>query len=87
MKKLFLLFAVTLAMGFTACSNEDFPVNPEEQEEDPKDEPQFYVYLCFGQSNMEGNATPDTQDKTVDPRFQMLACVDFSSPKRKMGEW
>ena len=87
MKKLFLLFAVTLAMGFTACSNEDFPVNPEEQEEDPKDEPQFYVYLCFGQSNMEGNATPEAQDKTVDPRFQMLACVDFSSPKRKMGEW
>ena len=87
MKKLFLLFAVTLAMGFTACSNEDFPVNPEEQEEDPKDEPQFYVYLCFGQSNMEGNATPEAQDKTVDPRFQMLACVDFTSPKRKMGEW
>ena len=87
MKKLFLLFAVTLAMGFTACSNEDFPVNPEEQEEDPKDEPQFYVYLCFGQSNMEGNATAEAQDKTVDPRFQMLACVDFSSPKRKMGEW
>ena len=87
MKKLFLLFAMTLAMGFTACSNEDFPVNPEEQEEDPKDEPQFYVYLCFGQSNMEGNATPEAQDKTVDPRFQMLACVDFSSPKRKMGEW
>ena len=46
MKKLFLLFAMTFAMGFTACSNEDFPVNPEEQEEDPKDEPQFYVYLC-----------------------------------------
>ena len=50
-------------------------------------DPNFYVYLCFGQSNMEGNATPEAQDKTVDPRFQMLACVDFSSPKRKKGEW
>ena len=51
-------------------------------------DPNFYVYLCFGQSNMEGNATPEEQDKTgVDSRFQMLACVDFSSPSRTMGQW
>ena len=48
----------------------------------------FYVYLCFGQSNMEGNATPEAQDKTgIDERFQMLACVNFNSPKRTMGKW
>lgn len=51
-------------------------------------DPNFYIYLCFGQSNMEGNATPEEQDKTgVDSRFQMLACVDFSSPSRTMGQW
>lgn len=51
-------------------------------------DPNFYVYLCFGQSNMEGNATPESVDKEyVDPRFQMLACVDFSNPARKMGQW
>ena len=51
-------------------------------------DPNFYIYLCFGQSNMEGNATPEAQDKDyVDPRFQMLACVDFSSPSRKKGQW
>ena len=51
-------------------------------------DPNFYVYLCFGQSNMEGNAQPEAQDMTgVDDRFQMLACVDFQSPARKMGEW
>ncbi len=51
-------------------------------------DPNFYVYLCFGQSNMEGNATPEAQDMTgVDDRFQMLACVDFQNPVRKMGEW
>ena len=22
-------------------------------------DPNFYIYLCFGQSNMEGNATPE----------------------------
>ena len=51
-------------------------------------DPDFYIYLCFGQSNMEGNATPEAQDKEyVDPRFQTLACVDFKNPKRTMGEW
>ena len=51
-------------------------------------DPNFYVYLCFGQSNMEGNAQPEAQDMTgVDDRFQMLACVDFQNPARKMGEW
>ena len=51
-------------------------------------DPNFHIYLCFGQSNMEGNATPEAQDKkNVDPRFQMLACVDFQSPARKMGQW
>ena len=50
--------------------------------------PHFYVYLCFGQSNMEGNATPEAVDyQNIDPRFQMLACVDFSNPARTMGQW
>ena len=51
-------------------------------------DPNFYIYICFGQSNMEGNAAPEEQDKTgVNPRFQMLACVDFQNPYRKMGQW
>ena len=51
-------------------------------------DPNFYVYLCFGQSNMEGNATPEAIDyQNIDPRFQMLACVNFSNPQRTMGEW
>jgi len=50
-------------------------------------DPNFYIYLCFGQSNMEGQATPEAVDKTVDERFQMLAAVDFSDPKRTKGQW
>ena len=51
-------------------------------------DPNFYIYLCFGQSNMEGNARPEDQDMMgVDERFQMLACTDFESPVRKKGEW
>ena len=51
-------------------------------------DPNFYIYICFGQSNMEGNAAPEDQDKVgVDPRFQMMACVDFQNPVREKGNW
>ncbi len=48
----------------------------------------FYVFLCFGQSNMEGFPGIQEQDKTgVDARFQMLAAVDFPKLERKKGDW
>ena len=51
-------------------------------------DPNFHVYICFGQSNMEGNAQWEAQDKAgVDARFQMLATCDFSSPRRTLGNW
>jgi hypothetical protein len=51
-------------------------------------DPNFYIYICFGQSNMEGNAQWEAQDVgNVDPRFQMLATCNFTSPKRTLGEW
>jgi len=51
-------------------------------------DPNFYIYLCFGQSNMEGNAQPEATDRqNVDDRFRMLATCNFTSPKRNLGEW
>ena len=50
-------------------------------------DPNFYIYLCFGQSNMEGNAQWESMDNTVDARFRMLATTNFDSPKRTMGNW
>ena len=51
-------------------------------------DPNFYIFLCFGQSNMEGAARPEQQDlESVDPRFLMMAAVDDASRGRKMGEW
>ena len=39
-------------------------------------DPNFHVYLAFGQSNMEGFPGIDPQDKSgVDPRFRMLAAT------------
>ncbi len=55
-------------------------------------DPNFYIFLCFGQSNMEGNARPEAQDlKSPGPRFLLMPAVDFPAtdqrPARKMGEW
>ena len=50
-------------------------------------DPNFHIFICFGQSNMEGNAQWEAQDVGVDPRFQMLATCNFTSPKRTLGNW
>ena len=48
----------------------------------------FQIYLCFGQSNMEGFPGVEEQDKRgVDERFQMLAAVDFPKIGREKGKW
>ncbi|MEZ5323466.1 MAG: endo-1,4-beta-xylanase [Verrucomicrobiales bacterium] len=48
----------------------------------------FHIYLCFGQSNMEGFPGIEEQDKEgVDERFQMLAAVDFPEMERSKGNW
>src|SRR5208337_3377835 len=48
----------------------------------------LFVFLCFGQSNMEGFPGIELQDKApVDDRFQVLAAVDFPSLGRKKGNW
>ena len=49
-------------------------------------DPNFHIYLAFGQSNMEGQGTIETQDKTVDPRFQMLSTIDNFNG-RALGTW
>jgi hypothetical protein len=50
-------------------------------------DPNFHIYLCFGQSNMEGNARVEEQDKTVDERFKVLAAVDCPDLGRTKGNW
>ena len=51
-------------------------------------DPDFHVYLCIGQSNMEGNASIEPIDRTdVPDRFKVMATVGFSNPVRTLGEW
>jgi hypothetical protein len=48
----------------------------------------FYIFLCFGQSNMEGFPGVEEQDKgPVDDRFKVLAAVDFPAQGREKGHW
>ena len=55
-------------------------------------DPNFYIFLCFGQSNMEGNARPEAVDlESPGPRFRLMPAVDFSATEQRaerfMGEW
>ena len=51
-------------------------------------DPNFYIFLCFGQSNMEGAARPEAQDiASPGPRCLLMPAVDFPEKGRKMGEW
>lgn len=48
----------------------------------------FYIFLCFGQSNMEGNARIEPQDTVnVNPRFQVMEAVDCPAINREKGNW
>ena len=48
----------------------------------------FYVFLCFGQSNMEGSAKFEAIDTTsVDPRFRVLSAVDCPESGRQKDHW
>ena len=71
--KLKLLVTVLLAMMTVAGYSQD---------------KNFYIFICFGQSNMEGNARIEPQDTVgVDARFQMLQAVDCSDKGRVKDNW
>ena len=52
-------------------------------------DPNFHIYICWGQSNMEGNApVPESEQKNVDERFQLLySANDCGRGDRKKGQW
>lgn len=50
-------------------------------------DPNFHIYLCFGQSNMEGQGLIEEQDLTVDKRFQVMQAKDCSDLGRTEGDW
>ena len=49
--------------------------------------PNFYIYVCFGQSNMEGVGPIEEVDKTVDNRFQVFQTLDCENLGREKATW
>ncbi len=48
----------------------------------------FFIFLSFGQSNMEGNARVRPEDTVnIDSRFQVMEAVDCPNLNRKKGQW
>ena len=45
----------------------------------------FWIFLCFGQSNMAGQAPIEEQDLAVSERFLSMATTDGAD--RKLGTW
>ena len=52
-------------------------------------DPNFHIYLAFGQSNMEGQGDIGNEDKSVDERFQLLWSADAGSCNQgaSKGKW
>ncbi len=52
-------------------------------------DPNFHIYLAFGQSNMEGQGDIGDQDRSVDERFQLLWSADGGSCNQgaSKGKW
>lgn len=48
-------------------------------------DPKFYIFLCFGQSNMEGQGPIESVDNNVDSRFRNMSALTCSN--RTMGTW
>lgn len=52
-------------------------------------DPNLHIYLCFGQSNMEGAGTIETQDRVINSRVQVMGAVNCSQGGRTytVGKW
>lgn len=49
--------------------------------------PNFHIYLCFGQSNMEGQGTIEAQDQVVNSRFKTFQSLTCSNLSRTKSNW
>lgn len=50
-------------------------------------DPNFHIYIAFGQSNMEGQADVIDENKIQNERFKVLASVSCSNMGRTLGNW
>ena len=79
-KKIFIAVAV---IATVACGSQNSL-----QSKPGKPDKNFYIYLAFGQSNMEGAARIEDKDREgISDRWLMMAAVDDTRLGRTRGEW
>ncbi len=79
--------AQEVAENQTTVTTSPIPAKTLAESRDSHFDPKFLVFLCFGQSNMEGGARMEESDQVGNPRFQVMA--DFDQPARNWikGNW
>ncbi len=90
---------LALALSLNACGDDDEVIDystpePEENTENPDETPEEtpksvnHFFLCFGQSNMEGNAKPIAKDKECPKNFQSYVCYNgsYDGKSYKVGD-
>jgi len=69
-------------------TEEETPEPPETPPETPSSQdPNFHIYLSFGQSNMDGTGYLEDQDYAVDERFKTFQPVDCPGLNRVKETW
>lgn len=63
------------------------PNHPIRAREGSSSDPNFYIFLLLGQSNMEGIAMPEEQDCATDPSIFVLAYDDLRELGREYNQW
>ena len=69
---------IVLISLMSSCKNEALVTIPD---------PNFHIYLCFGQSNMEGVGVIETQDSLDDSRFLVYQSMDCPEQGFVHDEW
>ncbi len=68
---------ILLLLGFLISGGDILAQNPD-----------FHIYLCIGQSNMEGAARIEPEDTIhIDSRFKILEALDCPELNREKGHW
>src|SRR5690606_16325692 len=50
-------------------------------------DPNYHIYLMLGQSNMEGSAAIEQQDRQAHPRVKVLQSENCSGESTAYGQW
>ena len=92
MNRAILVFLGSLISApFFGCDKPDdmetVPETPIQEKKEVLVDPNFHIYLCFGQSNMEGSAKIESQDRVGKERFQMMQPMTCTNPGRTEGRW